>query len=211
MPLTRSQVERLVTIMNDQIQREMEIDIPVYEVDEVADDIHDETTRYVIATDTGDNVETMVVCSVEEIPGEPIGLTRAKQMTYDEFLQKQPEGTADVIAESDALGESDFPVLEFGQWYVATAYQNEGIGMQLGVELVANLDDVALDPIVGVGLRKSNHSNPHLEQFTQVADSVVGEVRGPLPMVEREDGTAPELEVVIFKGNLDYLRSYLGL
>ena len=197
--------------MNDQIQREMGIDIPVYNVDEVEDDLHDETTRHVIATHTGDNVETMVVCSEAEILGEPIGLAGAKQMTYDEFLHKQPEGTADVIAESDALGESDFPVLEFGQWYVDTAYQNEGIGLQLGVELVRNLDDVALDPIVGVGLRKSNHSNPHLKQFKLVADSVVGEVRGPLSMVERKDGTAPELEVVIFKGNLECLRSYLGI
>jgi len=211
MPLPRSQVERLVTIMNDQIQRWMEIDRSVYEVADVADEIYDETTRYVIATDTGDTVETLVACSVEQIPGEPIGLVRAKQMTYDEFLQKQPEGTADVIAESDALGESDFPVLELGQWYVDTAYQNRGIGVQLGVELVRNLDDVALDPVVGVSLQRPDHSNAHLEQFRQVADSIVGEVRGPISMVEREDGTAPELTVVIFKFDLNHIRSYLGI
>lgn len=211
MPLPRSQVERLVTIMNAQIRREMEIDRSVYEVDDIADDIHDETTRYAIATDTGDDVETLVACSVERIPGEPIGLARAKRMTYDEFLQKQPEGTEDVIAESDALGESDFPVCELGEWYVDAAYQNEGIGMRIAVELLSNLGDVALEPIVGVGLRKSNHSNAHLEQFQQVADSVVGEVRGPVPMAEREDGTAPEFDVVIFKGNLNRIRSYLGI
>jgi hypothetical protein len=197
--------------MNDQIQREMGIDRPVYEVDDVADDIHDETTRYAIATDTGDDVETLIACSVEQIPGEPIGLAGAKRMTYDEFLQRQPEGTADVIAESDALGESDFPVCELGQWYVDAAYQNQGIGMQIVVELLSNLGDVAHNPVVGVGLRKSNHSNPHLEQFQQVADSVVGEVRGSVSMAEREDGTAPEFDVVIYKANLNHIRSYLGI
>lgn len=211
MPLPRSQVERLVTVMNDQLRREMDIDFPVYDVDDVADDIDDETTRYVIATDTGDEVEILVACSVERIPGEPIGLVRAKQMTYEEFLQKQPEGTADVIAESDALSESDFPVCEMGQWYVDTAYQNQGIGIQLGIELLSNLGDVAMEPVVAVGLRRPNHSNPNLELAQQVADCVVGEVQGPVSMVEREDGTVPELDVVIFKGNLTRIRSYFGI
>ena len=211
MTLPRPQVERLVTIMNDQIRREMEIDLPVYEVDDVAYEIRDERSRYVIATDTGGDVETLVASSVKQIPGEPVGLARAKRMTYDEFLQKQPEGTADVIAASNALAESDFPVCEFGEWYVDAAYQNEGIGMQIAIELLSNLGDVALDPVVGVGLRKSNHSNPHLELFEHVADSVVGEVRGPVSMVERVDGTAPEIDVVIFKGDLNHIRSYLGL
>lgn len=211
MPLPRSQVERLVTIMNDQIRRELDIDFPVYEVDDVADDIQDETTRYAIAIDTGDDIETLVACSVEQFPGEPIGLARAKRMTYNELLQKHPEGTADVIAESDVLGESDFPVCELGQWYVDAAYQNQGIGMQIAVELMSNLGDVAQNPVVGVALRKSNHSNAHLELAQQMADSVVGEVRGQVPMVEREDGTAPEFNVVIFKGNLNRIRSYLGI
>lgn len=196
--------------MNGQIQQILETDIEAYETTKIERDIERADTRYVVAADTGGDIETTMAS--EGVPGNPVGVARAKRMEYGEFLKKYPEGTETVIAESEDISRSEFPVCDLGQWYVRPAYQNAGIGLRIGVELLDNLGPLDQYPIVGGAWRKPGGDNSHIDLYRRAGGTVLGEARGTVLNFDRaDDGTHPEFEIVLFRGDIDRIRRYLGL
>jgi len=201
--------DTIVGIMNEQIQRVLGEAVDAYNVADVERDIQRADTRYVVASDTGDGIETTLAS--EGVPGEPVGVAGAKPMNYEAFLHKYPDGTETVIAESDAISRSEFPVCDLGQWYVRPEYQNQGIGLRIGVEVLKNLGPLDQYPAVAGAWKKPNGKNRHIDLCRRAGGTEIGTVRGPVLGFDRPDGTHPVFEVVLFRGDIDEIRDFVGV
>lgn len=201
--------DTIVGIMNGQIQRVLGEPVDAYNVADVERDIRREDTQYVVASDTGAGIETTL--AREDVPGEPVGVAGAKRMSYEAFLEKYPDGAGDLVAESDALSRAEFPVCDLGQWYVRPEYQNQGIGMQVGVELLRNLGPLEQYPVVTGAWKKPNGRNHHIELCRRAGGTELGTVSGVPADFRRPDGTGPEFDVVLFRGDIDEIREFAGV
>lgn len=195
--------------MNEQIQRVLGEEVDAYNVADVERDIQRADTRYVVASDTGDGIETTLAS--EGVPGEPVGVVGATRMSYEDFVYKYPDGTETLVAESDAISRSDFPACDLGQWYVRPEYQNQGIGLRIGVELLQNLGPLDQYPAVAGAWKKPNGRNRHIDLCRRAGGTVLGEVSGPALDFRRPDGTRPEFDVVLFRADIDEIRDFVGV
>lgn len=151
-----------------------------YDREELADEIRGDDAIFIVGTVDGGEVSVRELTSLDEgVRGDLVGTVGARVMDFETF-DRYVGSAGRLVAESDGLSRSEFPVCEVGRWYVAPESQGESVGLRMMTELLREVPRLDTYPLIGEAWQKDGRRDGHIDLFLRSGARKVGETRwGP--------------------------------
>lgn len=151
-----------------------------YDRAELESEIRGDDAIFIVGTVDGDEISACELTSLDQrVEGEVVGTVGARVMDFETF--DRYVGSAErLVAESDGLSRSEFPICEVGRWYVAPEHQSRSVGFRMMAELLREIPRLKTYPLIGEAWQKETRRNGHIDLFLRSGARKVGETRwGP--------------------------------